>query len=108
MQIQTTLPLITLLLGLATSTLTPQEQPQGAGHIHSAEEPSMILKARDGRFKPVWVIGHDEDEEKGQHIGFRLFDDGKELGQESRHRVSKDHDHVKAHDDHESSFWYYY
>ncbi|KAI1365978.1 hypothetical protein F5Y08DRAFT_338194 [Xylaria arbuscula] len=62
-----------------------------------------VKKSMDGRFKPVWVIGFDEEQKEGNHIGFRLYREGDEPESTKAHG-----DHSKASGDHESSFWYYY
>lgn len=116
MQFQTYLSILIALTGIASSAPTPADdaalmdiKSPMTRNLGKTIKKSIVS---GGRFKPVWVIGYDEDEDKGDHIGFRLFDDGRD-DDESRHMKAHS-DHRNGHykgasgDDHESSFWYYY
>ncbi|KAI1170223.1 hypothetical protein F4777DRAFT_584105 [Nemania sp. FL0916] len=97
--------------GAANLTIGAPEADGAVESIINATEADVVPKKRTGgRFKPIWVVGYDEDEEKGEHIGFRLFSDGDKDSEPHEAHMKPHNAHVKAHDnhDHESSFWYYY
>ncbi|RYC63354.1 hypothetical protein CHU98_g2859 [Xylaria longipes] len=94
MQFQTYLSILVAIAGVVGAAPAPADNADAG----------KTLKSRDGRFKPVWVIGLDENEEKGEHIGFRLFKDG----DESKAFRMKSHGHAQTQDDEESALWYYY
>ncbi|KAI0965753.1 hypothetical protein F4678DRAFT_451606 [Xylaria arbuscula] len=118
MQFTAYISIIVAIAGVVSSAPSPAPG-NGVGVIRARtpENGNTAVKRTAGRFKPVWVVGHDEDEEKGEHIGFRLFSDGEE-GDGTAHTEAvnfhgektdtKTHAAPKDHDDHESSFWYYY
>ncbi|KAI0416089.1 hypothetical protein F5X98DRAFT_344699 [Xylaria grammica] len=105
MQFQTYLSILVAIAGVVSGAPTPVDGP--ASHeIETRENVRAVKKSAGGRFKPIWVIGHDEDAEGGaEHIGFRLF----EAGEEGVGAHEKPHGfHGKTSDEEKSSFWYYY
>ncbi|RWA07430.1 hypothetical protein EKO27_g7680 [Xylaria grammica] len=102
--------------GIANMQVKAAPTPAKDPAVVDAQAPDTgvtVKKRIGGRFKPIWVVGYDEDEEKGEHIGFRYFSDGDKDGmshdggvKSHDHDVKSHNDHAKAHDDHESSFWY--
>ncbi|KAI0546782.1 hypothetical protein F4679DRAFT_587158 [Xylaria curta] len=109
MQASTYLSILIALAGIVSSAPAPADGSMISVADNQPPKTGLaITKRGQGRFKPVWVVGFDEDEEKGEHIGFKLFSEGKE-DEPPREEDMKPHNgHAKAHDDHESSFWYYY
>ncbi|KAI0203472.1 hypothetical protein F4808DRAFT_457747 [Astrocystis sublimbata] len=99
MQPQTYLSILIALAGIVSSAPTP------VAHFDEGK----TIKTREGRFRPVWVVGLDEDEEKGKHIGFRLWKDGwKTDDEEGKTSRVGYHGYPKTHEDEESALWYYY
>ncbi|KAI0509201.1 hypothetical protein F5B22DRAFT_649249 [Xylaria bambusicola] len=115
MQLTSYISIIVAIAGFVSSAPSPAPA-NGVGTIQArkSEDGDAAAKRSAGRFKPIWVVGYDEDEEKGEHIGFRLFSEGDDDDSAAHGEGMKSHGgKTKAHapegkDDHESSFWYYY
>ncbi|KAI0415495.1 hypothetical protein F5X98DRAFT_376782 [Xylaria grammica] len=119
MQVKAYLSILATFASVAVSAPTPANGPavvdarvvedaHAAADAHATDTGVAVEKRIGGRFKPIWVVGFDEDEERGEHIGFRYFSDGDKDGMSHDDGVKSHNGHAKAHDDHESSFWYYY
>ncbi|KAF2963961.1 hypothetical protein GQX73_g9618 [Xylaria multiplex] len=99
MQFKAYISILVALAGVVSSAPTP------ADSAIETPEGGLIKKSANGRFKPVWVVGFDEDEEKGEHIGFRLI----EKGGEGAGSHAKSHGgHAETSSDEKQAFWYYY
>ncbi|TGJ88468.1 hypothetical protein E0Z10_g330 [Xylaria hypoxylon] len=117
MQLSTYMSIIVAIVGVVRSAPAPADG-NAALDAPTPEGRAIALKKTSrsaGRFKPVWVVGFDEDEEKGEHIRFRLFSDRDKDSQAHGDRMKSHNNKVKSHnsqpkdhDNHKSSFWYYY